>query len=126
MKASKVNALVVVAGLALVVGFFLPWIDLGIGPRASGLDVVRHATDSGFFRWMVLAVPVLGLAMVLTGATGSRHARVVSLATGFVLVGYGVFKTVHTFFAVSGFGLWLVIAAGCAALVVPLLAAKQS
>ena len=125
MKASTVRMVTIVAGLALVVGFFLPWIDLGIGPNASGLDVVRHTNGASFFRLMVLAVPIGGVAMAFCAFTNSKYTKLVSVLTGLTLVGYGIAKIVQTFFAISGFGLWLVIAASFAALAVPLLADKE-
>lgn len=116
MNAKSGRHWIAIVGVALVVGFFLPWVDIGWGPSVSGLRISQ--AGQGFFSWLML-VPAGGALMALLALGGSKHARVVSALVGLGLVGYGVVKTVQTFFATTGFGLWLVIAAACAALVVP-------
>ncbi|MGZ5968835.1 MAG: hypothetical protein ACXWP4_14280 [Polyangiales bacterium] len=125
MDGKTARSTIALIGLALVVGFFLPWIDMGWGLRVSGMDVVRHGSSGSLFYLMMLLVPIGGLAMVVTAIGGSKYVRLTSAATGLLLVGYGVVKTVHAFFATTGFGLWLVIAASCAALIEPFLARAE-
>lgn len=114
------RTLIAIAGVALVLGFFLPWISFG-GLGASGWFFARNSSASAFI-WLV---PVGGLAMVGTAVTGSRHARLTSAAVGLALVGYAVVKTVYSFFATTGLGLWLVIGAALAALALPLLSRSE-
>lgn len=121
MDPKAARTLLLLTGAALLVGFFLPWVDLGFGPTISGFAVARHAPNGALFQTMLWAIPVGGLAMIVTAATGSRHARLTSVLVGLGLVGYGVVKTVHAFFATTGLGLWLVIIAALAAVAVPLL-----
>src|SRR5688500_1891923 len=111
MDPKQNRTFIAVAGLALIAGFFLPWISFG-GLGASGWFFATNGPWSAFI-WLV---PVGGLAMFLTAITGSKHARLTSGAVGLALVGYAVVKTVHSFFATTGIGLWLVIAAALAAL----------
>lgn len=126
MDGKTARSTIALLGIALVVGFFLPWIDLGWGPAVSGMDVIRHGSSGSLFYLMILAVPIGGAAMAFTALTGSKYVRLTSAVTGLALVGYGVVKTVHTFFATTGFGLWLVIAASCAALIVPFVARREA
>ncbi|MBI2391679.1 MAG: hypothetical protein HYV09_18970 [Deltaproteobacteria bacterium] len=121
MDPKAARTLLLVTGAALLVGFFLPWVDLGFGPTISGFAVARHAPSGALLQMMLWLVPIGGLAMIVTAATGSRHARLTSVLVGLGLVGYAVVKTVHAFFATTGLGLWLVIAASVGALAVPLL-----
>lgn len=114
-----------VTGLALLVGFFLPWIDFGFGPGVSGFTVVKNVSSTSLFHLMMLMVPLGGLAMAGCALLGSKHTRLVSAVVGLSLVGYGVVKTVHAFFATTGLGLWVVIAGSCAALLLPFLVRKS-
>ncbi len=114
-----------ITGLVLLAGFFLPWIDLGFGLGVSGFTVVKNLGSSSLFHLMMLLVPFGGLAMAVCAAMGSKHTRLVSAVVGLSLVGYGIVKTVHAFFATTGLGLWLVIAASAAALLLPFLLDKR-
>jgi hypothetical protein len=116
MDPKQSRTFIAVTGLALIAGFFLPWISFG-GLGASGWFFASHSSASAFI-WLI---PVGGIAMVATALTGSRYAKVTSAAVGLALVGYAVVKTVHSFFSTTGIGLWLVIAASLAALALPLI-----
>jgi hypothetical protein len=108
------------AGLALVAGFFLPWIDAGGPFRLSGFDALRATHGWSIPELMMIAVPLFGLAMMASVFASVRAMRLTSLAAGVSLVGYGVYKVVDTFLRVTGWGLWLVIAAALVALAAPL------
>jgi hypothetical protein len=69
---------------------------------------------------MMALVPVFGLAMLASVFMSARAMRISSLVAGVSLVGYGVYKVVDTFLRVTGWGLWLVIAAALVALAAPL------
>lgn len=114
------RTLITIAGAVLVLGFFLPWIDIG-GFGISGWGFARNTAMSSFI-WLV---PIGGLAMLITGATGSKHARLTSAVVGASLVGYAVVKTVHSFFATTGIGLWMIIVGALAALAIPLLSRSE-
>lgn len=111
------------AGGALLAGFFLPWIDLGMGgaAQASGLDMVTNGYGWSSARLVVLLVPIAGALLLAAAVKGVPALRKISLVTGLGFLAYGVVQTVRTFFAVTGFGLWLVIAAALVALATPLL-----
>lgn len=114
------------AGAALLIGFFLPWVDSGFG-SASGFQIVRHTDGASLWRLMVLLAPAGGLAMIAF-AFGDRwkQARIASLLTGGALVVYGVVQTIRSFFSLTGIGLWLVIAGALCAAVVPLLTRERA
>jgi hypothetical protein len=54
-----------------------------------------------------------------------RPARLAAIGTGAALLVYGFGKTVEAFFALTGFGLWLVLGAALVALFAPLLASRD-
>jgi hypothetical protein len=122
MHPKTARSMIAVAGAALLIGFFLPWVDIGFGPTISGYTVARAGHGASTF-WLI---PIGGLAMLITALMGSRHARLVSCGVGLSLVGYAVVKTVYAFFATTGFGLWVVIAASLGAILLPLLQRRES
>jgi hypothetical protein len=126
MNRSSTRLWIGIAGAALLVGFFLPWLDTGFG-SASGLQIVRGTTGASLWRFMMLLAPAGGLAMIAF-ALGDRWkaARMTSLVTGAALVVYGAVQTVRLFFGVTGIGLWLVIGGAAAAALVPLLTSERA
>jgi len=114
------------AGAMLIVGFFLPWIDPGGFGTASGLDMVRADFGWSFARLMLLAIPFAGAGLLAAAVTRSPHAKRISVGIGLAFIGYGVYKTVQAFFAITGIGLWITIAAALLAIAVPLLAKQKS
>ncbi len=110
------------AGVALLVGFFLPWLDVGLGGvgQASGLDMVIKAEGFSALRVALCLVPLAGAALLAAALKGGVLAARVSLVVGLALLGYGLYQVGKSFFAVTGLGLWLVIAATVVAVVAPL------
>ena len=105
----------------------LPWLIASLGALWiavagfwTGLALLRLGSWRGFLAWgaaSVLAlVPVIGAAMAFTAFTGSRYAKHASLAAGVGILGYGAYKTISTFVATTGWGLWLVIGSALVAL----------
>jgi hypothetical protein len=106
------------AGLFLVVGFFLPWLQFGELTNISGMDlvisndrVIRSATGETQ-RWILLLIPVLGLALTAIGYLGFRWSGIVGAGVGLLILGYGIVFVVTIFFQTTAIGLWLIIA-GC-------------
>lgn len=64
------------AGFALVVAFFLPWFDLGMGraAQANGWDMVTASELSWLTRLAVGLTPILGLTLLMAGLAGSPNA----------------------------------------------------
>jgi hypothetical protein len=114
------------AGLALLAGFFLPWIDLGGPLRASGFDAIRGTSGWSFYELVMLFVPIGGALMLGLAAANKPQARGVSMLVGFGLGLYGVYKIVDAFFSVTGWGLWIVILATIVAAFAPLFMASRT
>lgn len=109
------------AGLLLVVGFFLPWIELP-SDSYSGLALVlddnrdiREAVGEAR-RWILLAIPILGIALTAIGFMGFRWSAAVAAGIGLLLIGYGIVTVVALFFQTTALGLWLIVAAAFLAL----------
>jgi O-antigen/teichoic acid export membrane protein len=102
------------AGLLLVVGFFLPWFRLpnedhsGLSLVFDGDRAVREMV-SETQRWVLLAIPVLGVVLTAVGFMGARWAAVVSIVVGVLLLGYGIVTAITLFFEHTGLGLWLIV-----------------
>jgi hypothetical protein len=110
------------AGAALVAGFFLPWLDTGLGGSglASGLDMVLKANGLSPLRVVLALVPLAGLALVAAAVKGGALATRTSLIVGLALLGYGTYQVGRSFIEITGLGLWLVIAGTVVAVVAPL------
>lgn len=113
----KQNIWIAGAGLTLMVAFFLPWFDLGIGHGASGWDIAMESELTSLTRLAVLLTPILGFFMLISGLAASKNAGRLSLGTGGAILGFTAYKIVDAFVMVSGVGLWLVLGAGLVAAV---------
>jgi hypothetical protein len=120
MTRQSANKLLVGVGIAAVVAFFLPFIDFGGLIQASGFDVLVGDNVTWTVRLALLALPIGGLALIVAGATDSPKARLTALAFGGGVYGYLGFQLVRAFFATTGIGLWLTLAAAATALGVAL------
>jgi hypothetical protein len=114
------------AGLALVVGFFLPWIDVGGVFTVSGFAMVWRGEGGGIGRFLLAMVPLVGVALACAGVLGSRKAAGIALAAGGGIFGYFLWTLARGFIATTGIGLWLVLGASVAALVFGLTAKKPA
>jgi len=115
-----------IAGCALVFGFFMPWIDIaGLGGM-SGWELVRHEGLSASTRFVLALCPIFGAALAFCAFTRSRAAAAVSLAIGASVIGYTVFKVGYAFVKITGWGLWLVLAAAAVAFVIGLASRKNA
>lgn len=103
------------SGLLLVIGFFLPWLNLGpeLG-SLSGFEIITsdnravlHA--AGDHRWILLLIPVLGLALTAIGYLGFRWSGIVGAVVGLLVIGYGAVTVVMLFFRTTAIGIWLIL-----------------
>ncbi len=110
------------AGLVLVVGFFLPWVQFADDSRISGLDLVVandhriQQTVGETLRWTLLAIPTLGVVLTAVGFLGFRWSGPVGAIVGLTLFGYGAVVVVVVFFQSTGLGLWLIVGGAFVAL----------
>jgi hypothetical protein len=114
-----------VAGLALVFGFFMPWIDILGLIDASGWDLVRDDHLALGTRAVIGLCPVAGVALALAAFGKKPSAGWIAVASGAGVLGYTSFKLAYAFAKVTGWGLWLVLAAGGVSLILGLAARRR-
>jgi hypothetical protein len=113
-----------IAGLTLLAGFFLPWLSVssnGWSFSTSAYGIVRAGGSFGALQLLMIAVPLAGVAMFLSSLRSVRGARLVSLLSA---VGLGALAA-YNIFSVTGWGLWIVVAAGFVALLAPFMIARD-
>jgi hypothetical protein len=127
MKTTRANWVLVGAGVALVVGFFLPWLDAGGLFGVSGWDFVSEASGIDFLTKVILClVPLMGAALAIAGLGGGKPAANTAMVAGASILGYTFYKVAWVFFKASGVGLWLVLGAALLALIYGLASKSKS
>ncbi|MCO4773442.1 MAG: hypothetical protein KDA24_25640 [Deltaproteobacteria bacterium] len=108
-----------ISGLALVVAFFLPWLEqTDINLRTlTGLQIVLDGEMSSQTRAAVAAVPGLGIILLIAGYVGRRSALFVGLLAGISLIVVGAWQTLSYLAESIGTGLWVVAAASLLAVI---------
>ena len=103
------RALMGFAGLALLVGFFFPWVrNVGeVDGGQSGLALLTGATLGGAPPVSVVIVPVLGALLSVTAFMGFRYAAYIAIGVGIVLFGYAAYVFFLLFIAHTAVGLWI-------------------
>lgn len=119
------RAIVLVAGLGLLVGFFLPWMRFGQFAALSGLSLMvssGSAVDAlaGPSRGLLVIIPVCGAALVASAIFAPRVAALVSLISGIVILAFGLFTLARLFFETVGPGMWIVVVSALASAAVGL------
>jgi hypothetical protein len=114
------RAVVLVAGLGLLVGFFLPWMRFGDFAALSGLSLMVSsgtAVDAlaGPSRGLLVIIPVCGAALVASAILAPRFAALVSLVSGIAILAFGLFTLARLFFETVGPGMWVVVVSAFAA-----------
>jgi hypothetical protein len=115
-----------VCGALLLIGFFLPWFAAGAVISISGLGLVFASGEvvgmlSGSNRFLLIAVPVLGVLLLGGSILGHRVTRWLAVGGSGVLLLFGLFLLVRMFISTTGLGMWLVILSALLALSVGLL-----
>ena len=118
MTRAQSHTVLAVLGLIMIVAFFLPFLDVGGMLVASGWDIVLNGGAPWSTRLPVLAVPLLGLSMLVTGLARENGARLTGLLFGAGVLGYLTWTLARIFVATTGWGLWVVIVGACASIVV--------
>lgn len=117
MTSKRANVVLVGAGIASVVAFFLPFLDLGGIASASGWEILVADHVELMTRIALLALPIGGLALIGAGATRSDRARLVGVAFGLGVYGFLGFQMIRLFVATTGVGLWVTLAAAATAFI---------
>lgn len=113
-------------GLALTVGFFLPWVIAGTTIELSGMGLVFSGGEfvraiSGAGRFLLFLVPLLGIGLTAGAVIGHRFTPwVAAIGAGFLLV-FGAVNLIMLFISSTGLGMWLVVFASLGALVMGML-----
>lgn len=121
----RANVALVVAGIASVVAFFLPFLDLGGIATASGWEILVADHVELTTRLALLALPIGGLALLGAAAAKSDKARLVGVAFGLGVYGFLGVQMVRLFLATTGVGLWVTLAAAATAFVAGVMGAKK-
>lgn len=113
--AQTLRVVVFVAGLGLLVGFFLPWLRFGEFAAVSGLSLMvssGQAVDAvaGPSRGLLILIPACGAGLIAASAFGPRMAVVAALAAGIAVLGLGLFTLARVFLETMGAGMWIVAA----------------
>lgn len=106
------RVLIGATGLAMLVGFFLPWVrrQLEEGDETvllSGLSLLQQDSLAGTPSIAVIVVPVLGTALAAIAFTGFRYTAYVAIAVSVLLFGYAAYVLFQLFVAHTGMGLWI-------------------
>lgn len=101
-------------GAALLIGFFMPWFLAGALLSLSGFALVFSSGQmvgllSGANRFLLFAVPLLGLLLVGGSILGHRLTTWVAVGGSAMILLFGLFSLVRVFMTTTGVGMWLVI-----------------
>jgi hypothetical protein len=105
-----------VSGVGLVVGFFLPWVELGGVMSLSGLGLMLSSGDaieqmSGPHQAMLFVVPLSGLVLLGAAIRGYRGIAWAGLVCGFAIFTVGLYTLIRIFLDTTGVGMWVVASA---------------
>jgi hypothetical protein len=102
-----------VPGIALVVAFFMPWIDVLGAIGASGYDLAT--ADGGSSKQLLLwASPILGAVLAFTALADSKSARSAGLVAGLAVIGPTFYYLGKAMMFGTSWGLWMVVAGAIA------------
>jgi len=125
------RAIVVITGVGLLIGFFLPWIRFADVAAVSGLSLLVSSGTvvealAGPSRGLLILIPVCGAALIACGIFGPRLAALAALASGLAIIGFGLFTLARVFVATVGTGMWVVVVSALAATATGLAALLRS
>ena len=118
-------------GVALLLGFFMPWFKIGALLTVSGLSLLLSSGEmvgmlSGSNRFMLVIVPLLGAALLAGSVLGSRATRIGAVAGSALFLLGGLFITLRLFLSSTGTGMWLVVLSALLALSVGLISVGRN
>nr|HEX4313727.1 hypothetical protein [Kofleriaceae bacterium] len=105
-----------VAGLAILAGFFAPWDD------TSMFDFLRTVGFHGGLTVAVLWFVMIGGVCALAAAAGGARAKLLSAAAGVLVLGSITFSVASTLWTVSAWGAWITLGASVTALLIGVIA----
>ena len=121
------RALFGACGALLLVGFFMPWFVAGTMISMSGLGLVFASGEvvgmlAGANRFLLIAVPLLGVLLLGASILGKRVARWLAVIGSGLILLFGFVILVRFFISSTGLGMWLVIVAALLGLSIGLVA----
>jgi len=138
----KARIVVFICGVAIIAGFFLPWIDMsglqilktaGINPathgltlsglgdiKTSGFDLAMHKDTPAKTILILLLCPVSGVFLLLASFLGKKRWLIglAAFVAGIGILGYPLYYIIRFLQTTTGLGLWLVIGAAFISLVI--------
>ncbi len=114
---TKTQMWMVIAGVAVVVGFFLPLFEYQGIKWLSGWELLREGDLPARYWLLTVSYPILGLALIVTALAGVSSARWISLGVGGVIILYPLYKLISTLIDVAGSGAFLMFGGGLIALI---------
>ena len=102
------------AGLGMLVGFFMPWLTVGDMVTISGFDLLTgqgrlFESMAGPGKLPLAFLPVSGALLVAGAVTGHRLTAWLGLGAGGCGLVYGLLALVRLFFRTTGPGMWTVV-----------------
>ena len=124
------RVLLFLAGVGLLIGFFLPWVSLE-AVQLSGFNLVvtsGRAVDAlaGPNSGLLILIPVLALSLIASTVFLPRVAVWVGMATGTTIILYGVYTLMRAFLGTTGAGMWITVVGSLLALTVGLVGFGRS
>jgi len=112
-----------VAGLGLIVGFFMPWLRLGQMAALSGFSMLVTGGEAvsaltGPHRALLFVVPLGGALLCVAAWRGGRLAAWLALIVGAFVVAAGVITPLLVFFDTTGRGMWIAALSALTALAI--------
>lgn len=111
------RVLIGIGGLALLVGFFLPWLNVSV-PGAEGAPATMQAQSGltlatsgdlvGTPAPLLFLVPALGIVLIATGFMGFKWSAQVAVGIAVSLIGYALYVLLQMFVQHTAMGLWIV------------------
>ena len=118
-------------GALLLGGFVLPWFTAGALLSFSGLGLVFAGGEmvgmlAGANRFLLIAVPLLGLFLAGGALQGHRATRWLAVGGSGILLFAGFLLLVRFVLTTTGIGMWLVIIAAMVSLSIGLVSLGRS
>jgi hypothetical protein len=125
------RSLLAVAGMVLLIGFFMPWLQLGSMMQLSGFTLWTASGEaveviSGPRRVLLFMVPLSGVALIAAAYVGHRVSVWTALVASALLLAYGGYTIVRLFLESTGLGMWMVVGAAMLAFAVALIGLGSS
>lgn len=124
------RVLLLLAGVGLLIGFFLPWVNLE-AVQVSGFNLLvtsGRAVDAlaGPNSEFLVMIPLMAIALIASALFRPRLAVWVGFATGITIIFYGLYTLMRTFLGTTGSGVWITVGASLLALLVGVVGFSRS